>query len=143
MIAKVETRSFFQTLMPEFMPQNRNSDKIMTDKICLFDKFGTMLPHAFHNIAGRLRATGDIRFHCHCQWIHQSLRMGFSNLSKQPVYSTPDPDVGLVDSSDQLRSDREPSVNVHGGECFCDNIVYFMISAMRKPQSKQSQSILQ
>ena len=135
-ITEIETRGFFQTFMPKLMPQHRNSDKLMTDKVCLFDKLGAMLAHTFHDVASRLRASGHIRFHCHCQWIHKGLRMRFANLGKQPMNRTPDPDIGLIDSSDKLRSDSKPSVDIDSRKSFRHHSIHLMISAMIKPQSE-------
>jgi hypothetical protein len=108
--------------MPLFVPQNRNTNELVANKARLFDQIGTVLAHCFHDASSRARTCTQIRLHGHCEWVDESLRMCPTNINKQVVNGFPHQPVWLIDTSDQLRHDFEPSVNAHGR----DALLYIM-----------------
>jgi hypothetical protein len=113
MISEVQTRCLFKTLVPLFVPQNRNTDELVANKARLFDQIGTVLAHCFHDTSSRARTCTQIRFHRYCERVDESLRMCPANIDKQVVNGFTYQPVWLVDTSNQLRHDFEPGIDAH------------------------------
>jgi hypothetical protein len=69
--------------------------------------------------------------------------MSSANIGEQVVDRLSDSSVGLIDPSNKLRNNFQPSIDTDRGKSFGDCCIDFRTASMGKPEGQKTQGILQ
>lgn len=84
-VREVQTRSLFEALVPQFVPENRHTDQLVADEEGLLDDNEAMLPHAVHDVQRCFLPHRARRLRSDRKRIDERLGMVLSDFGKQIV----------------------------------------------------------
>ena len=101
-----QPRRFFESFVPQFVPEDRDPDELLTDEDSLLDERGTVVPHLVHD---RQRGTASVLARvlgCDREGINERLRMRAADIRQNVLDQLANIRIGGVDASDELDASK-------------------------------------